>query len=289
MSIIVNESKLLISIENFVGNMTEGNRKPYKFYEKLVDLLIQFDQIYDADFYYSSSIEALIELLLDMNEYLDDREQLLNRLTELSFIDIQRIFKRHYRRQKRQLRDHRYSESKNTKQLVERMEQVAEKYSRILVVRVDLAYPLKYQDQIDIQEFSDDMDVLRTRLRDQDTIFKGLVEYAWAIEQGDGKGYHCHLLLVYKGSERRNAYWVANQVGKLWSRITKDQGCHFNCHTATYIKQFSDRNCLGIGMIHRKNPDEVNNMINTIKYLVRPEKENQHLRVKCRKRMRTFG
>ena len=289
MSIIVNESKLLISIENFVGNMTEGNRKPYKFYEKLVDLLIQFDQIYDADFYYSSSIEALIELLLDMNEYLDDREQLLNRLTELSFIDIQRIFKRHYRRQKRQLRDHRYSESENTKQLVERMEQVAEKYSRILVVRVDLAYPLKYQDQIDIQEFSDDMDVLRTRLRDQDTIFKGLVEYAWAIEQGDGKGYHCHLLLVYKGSERRNAYWVANQVGKLWSRITKDQGCHFNCHTATYIKQFSDRNCLGIGMIHRKNPDEVNNMINTIKYLVRPEKENQHLRVKCRKRMRTFG
>ncbi|WP_227518969.1 hypothetical protein [Acinetobacter sp. ANC 4973] len=97
------------------------------------------------------------------------------------------------------------------------------------------------------------------------------------------------MLLVYRGSERRSAYSVADRVGKLWSTITEDQGCHFNCHTAAYLKQFSDRNRLGIGMIHRKNPDEVNNMLDTVAYLVRPEKENQHLRVKCRKRMRTFG
>lgn len=109
------------------------------------------------------------------------------------------------------------------------------------------------------------------------------------LEQGEEKGYHCHLLLVYRGSERRSAYSVADRVGKLWSTITEDQGCHFNCHTAAYLKQFSDRNRLGIGMIHRKNPDEVNNMLDTVAYLVRPEKENQHLRVKCRKRMRTFG
>jgi len=55
------------------------------------------------------------------------------------------------------------------------------------------------------------------------------------------------------------------------------------------LKQFSDRNRLGIGMIHRNDPEQVNNMLNTVKYLVKPEKENQHLRVKCRKRMRTFG
>jgi hypothetical protein len=42
-------------------------------------------------------------------------------------------------------------------------------------------------------------------------------------------------------------------------------------------------------MIHRNNPDEVNNMLDTVAYLVRPEKEAQHLRVKTKKRMRTFG
>lgn len=289
MSKAINESKVLIEIENFVEDIVNKNRKPRHFYEKLTDLMIEFDEVYHRDFYYSASIDAVVELLLDMGAYLNGREQLLNRLSEISFSEIQDLFKKHYHRQRRQLRDHRYSESENTKNLVQRMNDISDKYSRILVVRVDLAYPLKYQDRVGIQEFSNDMEVLRTRLRDQDTVLDGLVEYAWALEQGESKGYHCHLLLVYRGSQRRNAYWLADQVGKLWDKITGGQGCHFNCHTADYLKQFSDRNRLGIGMIHRKNREEVNNMLNTVKYLVRPEKEAQHLRVKCKKRMRTFG
>lgn len=289
MSKSVNESKVLIKIENFVEGIVNRNRKPRHFYEKLTDLLIQFSQVYNNKFDYVAVIGAFIELLFDIREYLDNYDCLYKRLTKIKFEDIQQDFKKYYRRHKRQLCDHRYSESQNTKNLINRMQRVSDKYSRILVVRVDLAYPLKYQDQVGIQEFSDDMDVLRTRLRDQDTIFDGLVEYAWALEQGESKGYHCHLLLVYKGSQRRNAYWVADQVGKLWDKITEGQGCHFNCHTADYLKQFSDRNRLGIGMIHRNKPEEVNNMLNTVKYLVRPEKENQHLRVKCKKRMHTFG
>ncbi|WP_227518968.1 hypothetical protein [Acinetobacter sp. ANC 4973] len=179
MSNNLNESKVLIKIEYFVEDISIKKLQPRNFYNNLADLLIQFDEIYEADFYYSASIGAFIELLLDMNEYLYDREQLLDRLNDQSFIEIQQSFKKHYRRHKRQLRDHRYSESENTKNLVQRMNDISDKYSRILVVRVDLAYPLKYQDQVGIQEFSDDMKVLCTRLRDQDTIFKGLVKYAW--------------------------------------------------------------------------------------------------------------
>ncbi|MFN3289237.1 MAG: inovirus-type Gp2 protein [Acinetobacter sp.] len=285
----VNESKILIDIENFVEDVSIRKRKPRNFYNQLTELLFQLSQIYNPDYSYVPAIEAVIELLLDLDEYLDDSECLCERLTKIAFEDIQRDFRWHYRRHNRQLRDHRHGESENTNTLVNRMQRISNKHSRILVVRVDLAYPLKSQDQVGIFEFSNDMDVLRTRLRDQDRVFKGLIEYAWALEQGEEKGYHCHLLLVYKGSERRNAYWLAKQVGKLWSRITKDQGCHFNCHGTAYLKQFSDRNRLGIGMIHRNNPDEVKNMLNTVKYLVRPEKEAQHLRVKTKKRMRTFG
>ncbi|AXY60999.1 YagK/YfjJ domain-containing protein [Acinetobacter sp. WCHAc010052] len=289
MTTAVNESKILIEIENFVENISITKHKPRNFYNQLTGLLIQFDQIYNPDYSYVPAIETVIELLLDLEGYQDDPECLYERLIKISFEDIQRDFKWHYRRHKRQLRDHRVSESRNTKVLVNRMQRISSQYSRILVVRVDLAYPLKYQNQIGIQQFSDDMDVLRTRLRDQDKVFKGLIEYAWALEQGVDKGYHCHLLLVYRGSERRNAYSVADRVGKLWKDITEEQGCHFNCHTAAYLKQFTDRNRLGIGMIHRNSSDEVDNMLNTVKYLVRPEKESQHLRVKTRKRMHTFG
>ena len=289
MSNIANESKTLINIELFVEDISNRKSKPYKFYKRLMDLLLQLDQIYNANLYYVPAIDAMVELLLDLDEYLDDPQCLYERLIKISFDDIQRDFNRHYRRHKRQLRDHPHSESKNKKALVNRMQEVSDRYSRILVVRVDLAYPLKSQDQIGIQEFSDDMRVLRTRLRDQDTVFKGLIESAWALEQGEDKGYHCHLFLVYKGSDYRNAYWIANRVGKLWREVTDGLGCHFNCHKPAYLKQFSDKNRLGIGMIHRKNSDEVNNMLNTVTYLVRPEKESQHLRVKTKKRMRTFG
>lgn len=85
------------------------------------------------------------------------------------------------------------------------------------------------------------------------------------------------------------AYGIAQQVGRLWKRITNGRGCHFNCHDTDYLKQFADRNTLGIGMIHRNNPTEVKNMLNTAKYLVRPEKDNQYLRLKCKRRMRTFA
>lgn len=285
----LNESQVLVEIERFIEDIVKRSRKPRNFYGNLADLLIQFNQVYRGELYYVPAIEAFIELLLDIREYLEDYDYLYERLSKIKFEDIQQDFKKYYRRHKRELRDHRYSESKNTEKLVNRMEKISQQYARILVVRVDLTYPLKYQHQIGIQEFSDDMKVLCTRLHDQDTVFKGLVEYAWALEQGKGKGYHCHLLLVYKGSERRNAYWVAKRVGELWDKITEGQGCYFNCHTAAYLKQFSDLNRLGIGMIHRKDLDEVNNMLNTVKYLVRPEKEAQHLRVKTTKRMRTFG
>ena len=53
------------------------------------------------------------------------------------------------------------------------------------------------------------MRILRQRIHNQDGIFKGLIEYAWALEQGTEKGYHCHLLLVYKGHEHKNAYGIA--------------------------------------------------------------------------------
>lgn len=284
-----NESKVLIEIEHFIEKIISIKKRPNLFYRDLTELLIEFDEIYNPNFYYSALIGAFIDLLVDMEDYLDCRKSLLKRLSDISFSDIQVDFQKHARRHKRQLSNHRYSEAENTKQLIKRMESVAKKYARILVVRVDIAYVLKQQNSVGIQCFNDDIEELRQEIRDRDGIFKGLIEYAWALEQGEDKGYHCHLLLVYNGSLRRNGYYVADKVGTLWSDITEDKGCHFNCHTSGYLQQFKDLNRVGIGMIHCRNQDEVDNMLNTVKYLVRPEKENQYLRVKCKKRMRTFG
>ena len=285
----VSESDLLVEVEDFVLDTCKYKKQTRGFFNKLTRLLIDFDKIYNPDYNYFGCIEAFIELRYEMNDYLGCEDELEHQLKKLSFDYIQCRFDNYVKKHKRKLRDHRYSEGENTKQLIERMQAVSERYARVLVVRVDFAYKKKYHHLLSIKDFDNDMRILRQRIHNRDGFFDGLIEYAWALEQGESKGYHCHLLLVYRGSQRRNAYWLADQVGKLWDKITEGQGCHFNCHTKDYLKQFSDRNRLGIGMIHRKNREEVNNMLNTVKYLVRPEKEAQHLRVKCKKRMRTFG
>lgn len=45
---------------------------------------------------------------------------------------------------------------------------------------------------------------------------------------------------------------------------------------------------LGIGMIHRNKPEQVQNAIKAAIYLVNPEKDHQHLRVKVQG-VRSFG
>ena len=206
-----------------------------------------------------------------------------------SFDYYQDYFKGYQSRQLKDLRRHRENEKRNLESLSRKLDRALSRYSKSEVVRVDIAYLQSCHSIVDIQMFYQDLEELRKAISKRKDPFHDLVDFAWALEQGETKGYHCHLLLVYQGSKRRNAYWIADQVGKLWSDITDGLGCHFNCHTSDYLKQFSDRNCLGIGMINRNNLDEVNNMLNTVKYLVRPEKESQHLRVKTKKRMRTFG
>jgi hypothetical protein len=50
-------------------------------------------------------------------------------------------------------------------------------------------------------------------------VFHGLQGYAWALEQGADKGYHCHLLLIYDPSKRQNDWYLADQVWQMWNRL----------------------------------------------------------------------
>ena len=81
---------------------------------------------------------------------------------------------------------------------------------------------------------------------------------------------------------------MAIQVGQCWTEITESKGYVFTSNSTEYKERFNQKGILGIGMIHRNNPEQVKNAINAAMYLVNPEKENQHLRVKVQG-MRSFG
>ena len=188
-------------------------------------------------------------------------------------------------------------EKRNTNTLQEYLTQLLKHHSRLLVVRVDLQYQVKYSGQISVSDFEVHMKVLRERMSNQKSCFRALEGFAWSLEQGykqndqhDSKGsLHCHLLLLYDGSKKDNGYCVGRSVGEKWVSITDGQGSYFNCNDPKYFNQFKEEGTLGIEMTRRKDSDKVQNTINTASYLTtKKDKYEQRLKAKL-PNMRTFG
>ena len=191
---------------------------------------------------------------------------------------------------KQQLIDFQQRELKNQQSLFDYTSSLINHYARLLVVRVDLSILQEYQALYNIQAFNKALDTLLRRIADQDTCFNALQGYAWALEHGVSKGYHCHLLLMYDGNVHRSGFEMGQWVGECWEQITHGCGYIFNCNHPDYMDTYKAMGTLGIGMIHRDVEHEVFNFLNyAAPYLVNCEKEQQHPRGKDKSNMRSFG
>ena len=178
-------------------------------------------------------------------------------------------------------------ELKNRESLEIYLRQLLNHYARLLFVRVDFAIQQQYQSEIDIRQFHSLMKKMSNRYSNRDGCFSGLQGFAWAIEQGGTKGFHCHFLLIYDGSKHQNDFGIGLAVSQYWHQLTEGRGSCFISNAPDYKAQFEEQGKLGIGMIHRSQPIQVENAINSAVYLVNPEKKYQNLRVRV-PRMRTF-
>lgn len=279
----INEASVLVAIENFVLSSLDAPRQPRSFYEKFTDLLFDFDQIYNADFSYTCLIDLFCNLLYDYDLQRETPTSLYKLLKQSLFREWQTYFNRARADHFNEMRQHRYNERLNTKRLDDRLVELQESYSALLAVRVDLAY----EPNPDIQQVNRDLEELRKRLS-RSEYGNELLLLVWALEQGEVKGYHCHVALVFDERKRTGAWSIAQAIGKLWKEITKDDGSYFNCHDRRYLKQYEEQDMVGIGVIYSNVPYQANKMRSTLSYLARPEKE-QYLRAKTTTKMRTFG
>ena len=202
--------------------------------------------------------------------------------------------------------DFAFQEQRNSQSLVKYMNYFLGKYSRVLIVRVDLKIKLEFAHLVGVEAFQDLIkQLMETIQRDREKerkrkansnmesekgCFEELRGYAWAIEQGvETGGLHCHLLLIYNGDKRQNDWYLGDAVCKRWLEITEDLGWYHNGNTTKRKQSHERRGRLGIGMIHGNNPLEVNNAIfYAALYLTRPDKYEQRLKAWPPK-MRTFG
>lgn len=259
-----------------------------KFRYQLFKHLTLFTQVYDGSLEYSARIKLFASIRLKVNysinfhsydilEHVDD--QSLSKIRELFHQGSELIEQEDTKRQK--------NCQDNITALSEYINLLLTHYARLMVVRVDVKYLLDAQPLVDIYRFKKDMHYLCKQIGQHRKCFKNLQGFAWSMEQGEKEGgYHSHLLLIYDANAHYNDFTMGQEVGKLWKKITKEQGCYFICNDSKRIKELDKKGICGLGLVARGDAAKQKNVLKAASYLV---KDSQHLCIKLSPNMRTFG
>ena len=294
--LLYHEAEVLAAVDHFIQEVCLGSYDLYhqNFMIDLQKLVQSFKPIYNANFFYCNTVQIFIEVVNIVDHTLSLMPQAdydcIDCFDEMTVWHILTYIQSLSGCVKQQLIDFQQRELKNQQSLFDYTSSLINHYARLLVVRVDLSILQEYQALYNIQAFNQVLDVLLRRIADQDSCFSGLHGYAWALEHGISKGYHCHLLLMYDGNIHQEGFMMGLWVGECWKQITHGCGYIFNCNHPHYMAIYESMGTLGIGMIHRHDEKKINNFLNyVVPYLVNGEKEQQHPRVKGSPYMRSFG
>lgn len=290
-SLFYNESYVMTQIDIFISKIPYQGILPKVFRQTLSELIKPFKFHYKPELTYSLSIQLFAHIVT-----LTDRKLEADGDNYNSFIYLDDYFikwliggiKAKRSALKADIESLKRQETLNRESLEQYLNHLTEHYAKLLFVRVDLYLNEVGAVDVSMVEFAQCMKILRNRISNQDGCFSGLQGYAWAVEQGEQRGYHCHLLLIYDGHKHQNDCYLGLEVGKCWQKLLDGKGTFFTSNHSEAKARFRELNRLGVGMIHRDNPQEVTNAINTAMYLVNPEKDDQFLKVKFPK-LKTFG
>lgn len=207
-------------------------------------------------------------------------EEYLIELSSREISNLRNLLRSHRSQHLAGIRLFKQQEEENQDRFLAYVQSILNDHYKVLVIRVDLGYLKESMSNITVQDFYSHMESMRNLFKDKNGCFKHLLGYGLALEQGTTKGYHAHLMLIYNGSERCQDWYLANEVIQKWQEITQDMGFGVNSHTPEKKKQYADRGLLGIGMIHRNQPLEMQNALNVACYLTQPEKFMQRILIK---------
>ncbi|VVP58721.1 hypothetical protein PS870_05920 [Pseudomonas fluorescens] len=179
--------------------------------------------------------------------------------------------------------DRRQQAKENAVRVCDYTDALISRYSRTLIIRVNLYYYQTVQLRLRVERVFEDLDRLTAEL-ERNPIFNHLLGYICAVEQGDDRGYHIHAAYFFNGNEVWADVYKAQQIGDLWARIAQGQGYFDSCNhdkEEKYGKKGRDKveeqRELGIGMIFQNDQEIRPHIHYAMCYLV---KDAQQVRLK---------
>ena len=276
------QAVVMMAVNNFVDYQLNDGFNQTDFIVHLCVLIPAF-QVFDQEgSEYSTSIDAFKNIVQSVETRRGDVgiEEYLMQLSPKEISHLQTQIRNHRSLHLAEIRLFRQQEKDNQDSFLAYVQRILKDHYKVLIVRVDLGYLKELILNITVQDFYSHIESLRNLLKDKNGCFKHLLGYGLALEQGTTKGYHAHLMLIYNGSERCQDWYLANEVIQKWQEITQGLGYGVNNNTHEKKKQYADRGLLGIGMIHRNQPLEMQNALNVASYLTQPEKYLQRMLIK---------
>lgn len=180
------------------------------------------------------------------------------------------------------------AERENAKSCKRLLRMMRDRYSKLLVLRLDLEY---FSEFCPGSGFRGQAMTLKQaqahRDRFLDYLRKGpyathLAGYMWKLEYGLEKGHHFHMAIFFDGQRVVRDIILADILGKYWQEtVTGSKGMFFNCNK----KKEAYERC-GIGMVNRGDDEKWSALADALRYLT---KVDLYLRFRPDGRARTFG
>lgn len=158
-----------------------------------------------------------------------------------------------------------------------------DRYSKLLVLRIDFAYTKEYASTASVDELRADFKRFLNLARGKSPTFATKTGYIWKMEHAQEKGFHIHMIFFLNGRDVKDHVGWARKYGEAWKSCTRSgKGFYFSCNA-----KWRSYKRLGIGMISRHYGElRLNFKREVLSYLT---KSDQCLLLKPLKNMRTIG
>jgi hypothetical protein len=163
------------------------------------------------------------------------------------------------------LNEARREAERNLKRCIIYIDEMFNRWSRLVIIRIDLSY--KKELVVEFDELENDLKTLHTNRR-HNSLFSDLCGYILKIEYGLEKKLHVHVLLFFNGHKRLgNAdSYIAQQIGEYWVEVTNGGGTYWNCN-ANKTKYHH----IGIGLVEAYDTNKRENLLKAVAYLCKKE------------------
>ncbi|AIX56424.1 TPA: inovirus-type Gp2 protein [Enterobacter kobei] len=166
-------------------------------------------------------------------------------------------FKKAYKKYKR-------TSVKNLKGAWNYLLHLQSRYSRLLVLRVDLSWNDEHKSAITADMARACRQKLLRNMK-KNPLFRHVLGTVWKLEYAPSRQFHYHMLFVLNGHKAQQDVSLARAFGEYWKdTITEGKGHYYNCnaHKDRYTE-------CGIGKLERGNTSMEKGLLKAVSYLTK--------------------